>query len=84
MARTVITKSELDSLIRMHLEEFDGCGAIVALPVVWRRPLRGECNWAVPGWTGDSQSVHACLQQINAKLRALRSAYDIPDEEPPQ
>lgn len=80
VARTTITKSELDSIIRMHLEQLDGCGTIVAMPVVWRRPQRGECNWAVPGWTGDSRSVHACLELINAKLRALRDAYDIPDE----
>lgn len=80
MARTLITKSELDSLIRMHLENLVGCGEISAMPVVWRRPKNGECNWAVPGWTGESESVHECLELINAKLRVLRGTYDIPDE----
>ena len=80
MARTLITKSELDSIIRMHLEDLVGCGDITAMPVVWRRAQRNECNWSVPGWTGDSESVHECLALINAKLRVLRSTYDIPDE----
>ena len=80
MARTLITKSELDSIIRMHLEGLVGCGHITAMPVVWRKPQRGECNWSVPGWTGDSESVNECLELINAKLRVLRGTYDIPDE----
>lgn len=80
MARALITKSELDALIRMHLEDLDGCGTVVPMPVTWRRPARDECNWAVPGWIGDSDSVGACLERINAKLRVLRSSYDIPDE----
>ena len=80
MARTTIAKSELDLLIRMYLDGLEPCGRIVAMPVAWRRSLHGECNWTVPGWTGDSGSVRSCLEHVDAKLRVLRTTFDIPDE----
>jgi hypothetical protein len=81
VAKTVISKRDLDALIRMHLVNLpEDCASIVPMPVVWRARTRAGCNWVVPGWTGDSDTVQRCLDRLRLQLRQLRSAYDIPDE----
>jgi hypothetical protein len=81
VAKTIISKRDLDALIRIHLVNIsDDCAMVAPLPVVWRARKRAGCNWAVPGWTGDSQAVEKCVDRLRLQLRELRGAYDIPDE----
>jgi hypothetical protein len=81
LAKTIITKRDLDALIRMHIANVhDDCESVVPMPVVWRARGRSACNWAVPGWTGDSISVQRCVDRLRLQLRELRYSYDIPEE----
>ncbi len=81
MAKTVISKRDLDALIRMHLVNIsDDCAKVAPMPVIWRARQRSGCNWAVPGWTGESETVRRCVDRLRPQLRQLRGAYDIPDE----
>jgi hypothetical protein len=81
VAKKIITKRDLDALIRMHITNVhDDCDNVVPMPVVWRARGQSGCNWIVPGWTGDSESVQRCVDRLRLQLRDLRTAYDIPDE----
>ena len=77
-SRAIISKNVLDGLIRAKLTEH--CANVDPLPVIWRRPVNGGCNWVVPGWTGDSHSVQRCVDLIGDYLRVLRAQFDIPEE----
>jgi len=82
MEKTVISKRDLDALIRMHLVNIGReCAQVTPMPVVWRARGRTDCNWAIPGWTGDSEVVRKCIERLNGDLRELRRTYDIPDEQ---
>ena len=82
MAKTVISKRDLDALIRMHLVNIGReCAQATPMPVVWRARGRTDCNWAIPGWTGDSEAVRKCIDRLNGDLRDLRRTYDVPDEQ---
>lgn len=82
MRKTLISKRDLDAMIRTRLAvAHPGCAEVVPMPVVWRARGRAECNWMIPGWTGDSEAVRKCIDRLNGDLRDLRRAYDIPDEQ---
>ena len=82
MAKTIISKRDLDAIIRNHMLTLPAdCAHVVAMPVVWRARVRSEPNWAIPGWSGDSESVRRCVEGLNGHLRHLRSNFDIPDEQ---
>jgi hypothetical protein len=80
MRKTIISKRDLDALIRMHIVPAE-CAEVTPLPVVWRARSSDEPNWAIPGWMGDSKAVGRCVDHFRAYLRQLRSTYDIPDEQ---
>ena len=80
MARSLVSKQVLDQLIRAKLVEERICAGVKPLPVAWRRPVNGNCNWAIPGWTGESAAVLACTERMRAYLQDLRYQFDIPDE----
>ena len=76
--RAVISKNLLDELIRAKLGDI--CRGVHPLPVVWRAPANGGCNWVVPGWTGDSDAIGRCMDHMSEYLRILRTQFDIRDE----
>jgi hypothetical protein len=77
--RAVISKHLLDELIRAKLEGIP-CRGVDPLPVAWRTRANGNCNWVVPGWTGDSDAINRCMQDMAEYLRILRTQFDIPEE----
>ena len=80
--KTIISKRDLDALIRNRLETYaPDCNDVTPLPIVWRARMNSDANWAIPGWTGDSDSVQRCTERIRIHLRELRGTYDIPDEQ---
>ena len=83
MGKTIITKRDLDALIRTHIHDSSAgeCAQVTPLPVVWRARGRNDCNWAIPGWNGDSEAVRRCVDRLQHQLRGLRILYDIPDEQ---
>jgi len=80
MARAVITKQTLDQLIRAKIGDEGKCGGVHPMPVMWRMRTPDGCNWIIPGWTGDSDSVSRCTERIAEYLRVLRAQFDIPEE----
>ena len=83
MGKTIISKRDLDALIRMHLVNAfqDECTSVAPMPVVWRARCNGQPNWAIPGWTGESDVVRRCVDRLHHQLRDLRRLYDIPEEQ---
>lgn len=82
MDKSIISKRDLDALIRMHLVNItEDCSDVTPMPVVWRARARHEPNWFIPGWTGDSETVRRCVDRLHHQLRDLRRQYDIPDEQ---
>ena len=82
MGKTIISKRDLDALIRNRLETIaPECEDVVPMPIVWRARMKSDANWAIPGWTGDSHSVRRCTERLRRQLRELRNTYDIPDEQ---
>ena len=80
--KTIISKRDLDALIRMHLVNISAdCTDVTPMPVVWRARARDEPNWAIPGWMGESDNVRKCVDRLHYQLRDLRRQYDIPDEQ---
>ena len=82
MARAVISKTVIDSLIRSKLASMDGCTQVEALPVAWNENAMSGCNWVVPGWVGDSTRVRGCVEKIGNYLTFLQAQFDIPPESP--
>ena len=80
MNRTIISKRDLDALIRNHLQEVE-CHDVTPMPVVWRYRANAGPNWSIPGWMGESDAVHRCMNRASRHLRLLRESYDIPDEQ---
>jgi hypothetical protein len=77
MDRVVISKRVLDRLIRAKLEQIEDCGGVQPLPVVVR-PLQGrDCNWMIPGWTGEVDFVNRCNRRMKAYLEFLRGQFNI-------
>jgi hypothetical protein len=80
--KTIISKRDLDAIIRTHLMNVGPpCDHVSPMPVVWKARSRSACNWAIPGWTGHSESVRKCVDRLNGPLRQLRRTYDIPEEQ---
>ena len=79
MPRAVVSKNILDEMIRARMGDNE-CPGVKPLPIVWRRRLNGGCNWAVSGWTGDSEAVRACNERLGDYLRSLRAQFDVPEE----
>lgn len=78
MNKVIVSRKTLDALIRAKLAALDGCGAVEALPVTHASDPTEGCNWVVPGWLGDSETVTACLEKLEHYLGFLRSQFDIP------
>ena len=83
MARALISRTVLDSLIRNKLAHTPACQGIEALPVVPDPARACGGNWKVPGWKGEPARLEACRHQIEAYVRFLGAQFDIPDETPP-
>ena len=83
MGKTIVSKRDLDALIRMHLMNAlqDDCASVAPMPVVWRARSNGNPNWAIPGWTGESAVVSRCVDRLHHQLRDLRRLYDISEEQ---
>jgi hypothetical protein len=81
MAKATISKRVLDTLIRAKLAKVDPCHRVEPMPVTWRRPNGGGCNWEIPGWTGDVQNVSVCVEQLRDYLKFLSDQFDIAEEE---
>lgn len=56
------------------------CVGVTALPVVWRQRLGAECNWEVPGWTGEGRAITRCSSTIATFVQSLEAQFDIADE----
>jgi hypothetical protein len=80
MAKATISKRVLDTLIRAKLARIETCVKIEPLPVAWRQRDRNGCNWEIPGWTGESQLVTSCVDQLRDYLSFLREQFDVPEE----
>ena len=80
MLRAVVSKRVIDRLLREKLRQAVTCSGISAMPVVWRRRLGVECNWEIPGWTGDVYALAACTVEIGEFVRSLEAQFDIADE----
>jgi hypothetical protein len=78
--RAIVSKRVIDRLIREKLRLVPRCKAVSALPVVWRRRLGAECNWEIPGWTGEARDITQCSIQIANFVRSLEAQFDIADE----
>lgn len=83
MARAVVSKTILDSLIRAKLSSMEGCAKVEALPVTWSASGGGGCNWSVPGFVGDGVRVQNCSARIYHYLDFLQCQFDIPVEKAP-
>lgn len=81
MARAVIDKTILDSLINAKLASLADCTGVQALPVAWRQAVAGAgCNWHIPGWVGDARGVARCTERVAQYLSFLQAQFDIPAE----
>ena len=78
MNRAIVSRKTLDALIRAKLATLDGCGAVEALPVTHANAHLEGCNWVVPGWLGESETVRSCIEKLDHYLGFLRSQFDIP------
>lgn len=77
MARNVVTPGVLDALIKARLAALHGCEDVEPLAVAHCASGPGGCNWTVPGWTGASDAVARCREQMAHYLEYLGSQYDI-------
>lgn len=82
MARAIIQKTILDTLIRAKLANVQGGHQVEPLPVAWTPERANGCNWTVPGWVGDSESVSYCEARLAQYLELLQSQFNIPNEWP--
>ena len=79
MARATVDKKVLDTLIRAKVATLEKCKDVRPLPVQWRSRDETGLNWAVSGWSGDSDSVRHCDKQMRPYLDLLRSHFQIPE-----
>jgi hypothetical protein len=80
LLRAIVSKRVIDRLIREKLRQLVNCGGVNALPVVWRERLGAECNWEIPGWTGEARAILDCADALGSFVDALESQFDIVDE----
>ena len=80
MLRAIVSKRVIDRLIREKLRQVPLCLGVTAMPIVWRQRLGTECNWEIPGWTGEVRAITRCTSTIAAFVRSLESQFDIADE----
>lgn len=79
MKRVTISKRVLDRLIRAKLIQLDDCLGVHVLPVSIRHQADSQCNWTIPGWTGDAQVVDRCQERMKVYLEFLQGQFDISD-----
>ena len=79
MERVKISKRILDRLIRAKLVQLDDCLGVNALPVVVRERTGKDCNWTIPGWTGDAHIVGRCRDRMTTYIDFLRGQFNISD-----
>jgi len=82
MERAVVSRKTLDALIRAKLATLEGCATVEALPVTWRENATAGCNWAIPGWVGESALVSQCRERLDHYLAFLQAQFDIPAQDP--
>jgi hypothetical protein len=80
MARATVDKKVLDTLIRAKVATLDRCKDVRPLPVQWQAPDETGLNWAVSGWSGATDAVRACDEQMRPYLELLRNHFLIPGE----
>lgn len=78
MNRSIVSRKTLDALIRAKLATLEGCAAVEALPVTHADAERHGCNWTIPGWVGDAETVRSCTERLEHYLSFLRTQFDIP------
>ena len=80
MLRAIVSKRVIDRLIREKVRQLPLCMGVAAMPIVWRRRLGAECNWEIPGWTGEAGSIARCTMTMADFMRSLEAQFDIVDE----
>jgi hypothetical protein len=80
MARATVDKKVLDTLIRAKVATLERCREVRPLPVQWQSPDESGLNWKVSGWSGATEAVRACDEQMGPYLELLRSHFQIPGE----
>jgi hypothetical protein len=80
MPRAIVSRKTIDTLIRAKVRTLETCSGIEALPVVHDASGSEGCNWKIPGWVGEADSVGMCLQKLSSYLAFLRTQFDIAAE----
>lgn len=80
MPRAIIGKPVLDTLIRAKVANVRDCAGVEPMPVAWKDRDPDGCNWTIPGWAGEVNTVGRCVEEMQQYLRFLRSQFNIPDE----
>jgi hypothetical protein len=75
MVRATVDKKVLDTLIRAKLQTLEKCRGVRPLPVAWQEPDAEGTNWSVSGWTGGSEEVRRCEEQMKDYIALLRSNF---------
>ena len=78
--RAVVSRRVIDRMIREKVAEVCKAGEdVTPMPVVWRQPLAGECNWEIPAWTGTAAAVQRCRARVAPYIELLAEQFDIVD-----
>ena len=83
MARSVVSRSILDALIRKKIDNVPQCDTVKALPVIRvanGSPGVGGSNWYVPGFVGEAKEVEICRRAVDEYVAFLGTQFDIPHE----
>lgn len=80
MARAVVTRKTLDTLIRARISTLPGCAGVEALPVA-RRPGRAGCNWSAQGFVGEAEAVRRCVDEIEGYVAILQAQFNLPPQD---
>ena len=78
MNKAIVSRKTLDALIRAKVATLDGCGVVEALPVTYNENATEGCNWIIPGWLGESETVRSCVERLQHYLDFLQAQFDIP------
>lgn len=80
MARATVDKKVLDTLIRAKVATLEKCKDVRPLPVQWQSPDESGLNWKVSGWSGATEAVRDCVDQMRPYIELLRNHFQIPGE----
>jgi hypothetical protein len=79
MARAVVTRKTLDTLLRAKIATLPACASVEALPVA-RRPGGAGCNWSAPGFVGEADAVRKCVEEIEGYVAILQAQFNLPPQ----